>query len=174
MAQIGRFRTLAAGAAVMASLLVFGLLVTATSPALSRCTTAQLKISLAPLSPGLGHAGNVIRFQNRGAACELRGYPGADGIANGKVVVHAKRTLSGYLAGAHKIVTVTLAHGATASAALEGLETSAPNFGACHHYQSLEVTPPNDLTGVRLHPKVTVCYPEVHPVIAGKSGSDRA
>ena len=157
-------------------LVAFAVLAPAASSAHSggaaRCGSSQLRISLAYLSPGLSHGGNVIRFRNEGATCSLRGYPGVDGLAaNGRVVVHATRTLRGYLGGARKIRTITLRDGQVASATFEGLDTTITGR-PCHAYRFLKITPPNGTHSVRLRPPGSFCYPEIHPVVAGKTGRD--
>ena len=137
----------------------------------SECTTAQVHISLGTFQGGLGHGGWPIVFKNRGGICTLRGYPGVDGLsASGAVVVHAKRTLYGYLGGTHTIKTVTLAEGKTASAFLEGFNAPTPHQ-PCHPFKYLKITPPNQTKSVKIAAHDSVCYPEIHPVVVGSSGS---
>jgi hypothetical protein len=135
-----------------------------------QCATSQLKVSLGPFDGGVGHGGYPIIFRNTGGACSMYGYPGVDGLtASGKTVVRAARRLYGYLGGTHKITTVTVANGKTASAFFEGLNsdlTSKP----CPKFAKLAVTPPNDTTSVRVK-ATTLCHPEIHPVVPGRSGS---
>jgi hypothetical protein len=135
-----------------------------------QCATSQLKVSLGQFDGGVGHGGYPIIFKNTGSACSMYGYPGVDGLtASGKTVVRASRRLYGYLGGTHKITTVTVATGKTASAFFEGLNsdlTSKP----CPKFAKLAVTPPNDTTGVRIK-ATTLCHPEIHPVVPGSSGS---
>jgi hypothetical protein len=114
----------------------------------------------------------AIRFHNRGGRCALRGYPGVDGLRHGHAVVHARRTRRGYLAGA-PVRTVTLRHGRTASATLEG--ASGPYPGRrCRRYRALRITPPNETHSIRRRVRAAFCYPEVHPVVHGRSGTKRA
>jgi hypothetical protein len=137
----------------------------------SECTTAQLHLSLGAFQGGVGHGGRPIVFKNRGGICTLRGYPGVDGLsASGAVVVHAKRTLYGYLGGTHTIKTVTLAKGKTASAFFEGFNAPAPHQ-TCHPFKYLKITPPNQTNSVKIASRDSVCYPEIHPVVVGSSGS---
>jgi Protein of unknown function (DUF4232) len=135
-----------------------------------QCATGQLKVSLGQFDGGVGHGGYPIIFKNTGRACSLRGYPGVDGLtASGKTVVHASRSLSGYLGGTHKITTVTVATGKTASAFFEGLNSDLTGK-PCPKFAQLAVTPPNDRTSVRVKAS-TLCYPSIHPVVPGSSGS---
>jgi hypothetical protein len=135
-----------------------------------RCATSQLKVSLGEFDGGVGHGGYPIIFKNKGRTCSMYGYPGVDGLTtSGKTVVHASRTLYGYLGGTHKITTVTVASGKTASAFFEGLN-AAISGRPCPEFDKLAVTPPSDKTSVRI--KATpLCYPQIHPVVAGSSGS---
>jgi hypothetical protein len=160
------------GPAVAAALAVAALALPAITGAtgVPHCTTSQLKVSLGQFSGGVGHGGYPIVFKNTGTACSLYGYPGVDGLtAGGKPVVHAKRTLFGYLGGAHKIATVTVATGRTASAYFEGLNSDLTGK-PCPTFSLLAVTPPNDTTSVRVKAG-TLCYPTIHPVVPGSSGS---
>ncbi len=139
----------------------------------SPCLTNQLSISDKPASGGLSHAGIVLVFTNHGAPCTLTGYPGVDGLRAGAAVVHAERTLSGYLGGAKSTATVTLSAGRSASALLEGLD-GPPAGQKCASYTSLLVTPPNDRRSVPLNSRAPLCSPQIHPVVAGGSGSANA
>jgi hypothetical protein len=137
----------------------------------SECTTAQLHVSLGTFQGGVGHGGWPIVFKNRGGLCALRGYPGVDGLSSsGAVVVHAKRTRYGYLGGTRTIKTVTLAKGKTASAFLEGYNAPSPHQ-ICHPFKYLKITPPNQIRSVNIASRDSVCYPEIHPVVVGSSGS---
>lgn len=139
----------------------------------SPCLTNQLSISDKPASGGLSHAGIVLVFTNHGAPCTLTGYPGVDGLRAGAAVVHAERTLSGYLGGAKSTATVTLPTGQSASALLEGLD-GPPAGQRCASYTSLLVTPPNDRQSVPLISRAPLCSPQIHPVVVGGSGSANA
>jgi hypothetical protein len=157
-----------AAASVLAALIVT-IPASSAGSSLPGCTTAQLRISLGQFNGGVGHGGYPILFKDLGASCTLRGYPGVDGLsASGATVVHAKRTLFGYLGGTRTITTVTLTHGKSASALLEGLNASAPGQ-PCHRFQKLEITPPNATTSVKL-PAFSICYPEIHPVVRTLDG----
>jgi hypothetical protein len=135
-----------------------------------QCATSQLHIALGPFNGGVGHGGYPIRFTNTGSTCSMFGYPGVDGLAaNGSTVVHAQRTLFGYLGGTHKETRVTVTHGQTASALLEGLNFAAQGQ-PCHAFKALLVTPPNQTRSVKVSRASSVCYPQIHPVVPGGSG----
>ena len=85
------------------------------------CTTSHLRIGLGSTSSGLTHFGYPITFKNTGAACSMRGYPAVVGLgAGGRTAVTPKRSPNGYLGAGHRIATVTIAKGHTASAYFEG------------------------------------------------------
>lgn len=139
-----------------------------------QCASYQLAISLGAYGAAAGHIGVPIRFQNEGRPCRLRGYPGIDGLsAVGRVVVQAKRLLQGYLGGARQIATITLTHGQYASALFEGVDPAFLPGQPCHSYRDLRITPPDATRGVRLYARYSFCYPEIHPVIAGRTGTRR-
>lgn len=139
----------------------------------ARCATYQLVISLGPYGAGAGHIGVPIRFQNEGRTCSLRGYPLVDGLsATGRVVVHAGNSLNGYLGGAGRVATITLAAGQTASALLEG--ANFPIQGRpCHPYRALRIAPPHATRSVRFSARYSFCYPTIHPIVAGRTGTRR-
>jgi hypothetical protein len=138
------------------------------------CQGRQLRIRLTPASPGASHHGYVLLFQNRGEACTVSGYPGVDAFsAQGRRLVSARRTKSGYLGGVqpgHRIPKVRLATGKTASALVEWVT----GLQSCPRAQSLKVTAPNAIRSVRLSPKSLgserLCHLEVHPVVLGVTG----
>ena len=139
------------------------------------CRTSQLTISLHGIPGGADHEGVVIRFRNNGQACTLRGYPGVDGATqSGRVVVHARRTPSGYLGGPGRTATVHLPTARTASALLEGLGGQMRGGPPCHHYQDLIITPPRNQRRVIRPDGNGVCYPQIHPVTSGRNGGANA
>jgi hypothetical protein len=111
-------------------------------------------------------------FTNRGEPCALRAYPGVDGIgADGRPLVHAKRTMRGYLGGAVSPETVPLGHGQIASALVEGLNGPVAGSPPCPKYVAYLVTPPNETHSVRLPSAYSMCNLEVHPVVPGRDGT---
>jgi Protein of unknown function (DUF4232) len=180
-------RVVAGGAAVLVATAIFGgeavaagrvggARPSAKASAAARCQGKRLRVTLALASPGLSHHGYVLRFENRGPACTISGYPGVDGLsAQGRRVLSARRTKSGYLGGVgpgHPIPRVRLAKGKTASAILEWIDLGPP----CPEVQSLKVTAPGAVVSVQLAPKSlqaeTLCDVEVHPVVPGRSGQE--
>ena len=158
----------AAGVLLIAAAAAF---VPAQSSGASLCATKQLRITIAAVPGGLDHVGAAVRFRNQGSTCVLRGYPGVDGlVADGRAVVHATRSLSGYLGGAKALESVVLGHGKTASALYEGLGGPLPGH-RCPNYRFLEITPPNETHSVRLRVDRGLCSPQIHPVVAGRTGS---
>jgi hypothetical protein len=141
------------------------------------CKSSQLKTTRSSVQAGLGHRVIVLMFKNKGVACTLHGYPGADlQSAKFKRLVSAKRTRSGYFGGlkpGEKPPFVHLRKGQTASAIVEWVVLSGP-LGACVHAKYLVVTPPNTSRSVRFAPadfKIEpVCALSIHPVVPGKSG----
>lgn len=142
-----------------------------------RCGTSKLRITVGAASPGVSHHGYVLRFQNRGGTCTLTGYPGVDGVSGqGKTLVSARRTKSGYLGGlrpGEPIPRVGLARGKTASALLEYVDGPVPGL-SCPGVAALKVTPPNASASVRLAPtglsSEVLCQLQIHPVVPGTSG----
>ena len=136
-----------------------------------RCQTVQLRVSFAPISGGLEHAGGVVGFRNRSSSrCALGGYPGVAGLsASGATVFNARRTLAGYLGGPRRTRTVVLAPGANASALLEWLDIPAPGQ-KCARIRQLGVTPPGDRQSIGLPVAGRLCGPTIHPVVAGRRG----
>ncbi len=138
------------------------------------CTTAQLTISLGVMESGLSHYGYILLFKNNGPSCSVYGYPGLDADnAAGVAVVHAQRTLSGYLGGLGQEVAepmVSLTTGQTASALFEGYAPGVLST-PCPTYTTLVVTPPNETHPIQLNSPQTVCQLQIHPVVPGTSGN---
>jgi hypothetical protein len=141
-----------------------------------RCQANALGISLTDVGAYSFHTGFAIEFKNRGSACTITGYPGADALsATGRRILSAKRTKSGYIGGVFSgpIPMVHLATGETASAMVEWAD-GAPVGVPCPPVHSLRITPPGAVSSVILSPKSlqteTLCLFQVHPVVPGRSG----
>jgi hypothetical protein len=147
----------------------------APASAAARCQTSQLRLGFHGVSPGLSHVGFAVVFHNRGAQCSLEGYPGFDAVTATGHTVHAKRELAGYLGGAKAIRPVVLGHGKAASAMYEGLAIGRNGkASACPRFTHVVVTPPNATTSVRRSIRPTrICDLAIHPVVPGRSGSQR-
>lgn len=139
------------------------------------CATRELTVSLHTTEGGAGHVGIRILFENRASrACSMSGYPGVDGTKDGRVVVRARRTARGYLGGPGRVTTVAVAPNGYASALLEGFAGEVSGRGRCRPFDSLVITPPNETTSVTRATDTTLCYPEIHPVVRGRSGAAEA
>ena len=121
-----------------------------------------------------GHGSLDLVFVNRlPQACTIVGYPGVDAVnASGGVLAHAKRTLNGYSGGAKAIKTLTVQPGQTVSARVEWLNFDPTTAGACTFSKMIEVTPANTTNTAELPAQVSVCGLQVHPTVAGDSGTD--
>ena len=144
------------------------------------CVSGQISVTAGPSGAGLGHVGVVLRFRSTASdTCTLSGYPGATFVTAGGRDVPARRTRNGYLGGlaaaSGLLPVVHVLPGHTVSAYLEGLDSDAAHGGGpCPRYAHLLVTPPNQTVTARMtSPLMTICLPEVHPVVAGTSGRAR-
>jgi Protein of unknown function (DUF4232) len=144
----------------------------------TRCTFAELEISLGQMGAGLGHEGGTVLFENTGtSACALAGYPGVAALnSTGQQVAQAQRTPSGYLGGMETGSTtpplVELQPGGTASAMVEGTDVPVGNATSCPTYAAVLVTPPTSTQSTRLTLSLPGCSPlQVHPVVSGTTGS---
>jgi hypothetical protein len=133
----------------------------------------------------LGHEDQILLFTNTSStACTLTGYPGVAGLdAGGAQRVQARRIVGDYLGGLSPDTTtlphVSLAPGRSASAVVEGTD-NPPGAQPCPYYPFLLVTPPNLTKQVQVQvfglgtrpPGLPGCTAiEVHPVVAGTTGS---
>jgi len=146
------------------------------STSVSHCTDSQVRVREGRSDGAAGHIGIRIHFKNKSSAtCSVRGYPGAAGLnKHGKQVVQAQRTRRGMLGGLkphHKIPTVVLHSGDVATAVIEGVDVPVKNH-RCRTLHGLLVTPPNLFDAVHLRHAPPDCDGiQIHPVIAGKTGS---
>jgi hypothetical protein len=138
------------------------------------CKKSQLRFSIDhSVEGGASHFGEVLNFRSvTNVPCALRGYPGVDGLANNRAVVHAKRTPKGYLGGPGRTSTIVLLPGHTASALLEGVN-GAIQGRPCPKYTSLLVTSPNEAHSFSAGERYPLCYLEVHPVVSDSGGGKR-
>jgi hypothetical protein len=152
---------------------------TATMPASAAlCAGPNVGVSGKMASSAAGHQGVVLLFVNNGStSCVLHGYPGAAGLnASGAQLTQAQRTLTGMMGGLAPGVTalprITLAHGQTASAVVEGTDVPSGTETSCPTYPSLLVTAPNTKVSVTIPLSLPGCSGlQVHPVVPGTSGS---
>ena len=147
------------------------------------CSNGQITVSDTDGGAALGHVKQVLVFTNTShTACVLTGYPGVAGLNSiGVGEVQATRTLNGYMGGLLPGETappvISLAPEQTASAVVEGTDNPIGSQ-PCPHFQALLVTPPNltEQTRVGISEAGMEGFPgcsglEVHPVVAGSSGS---
>jgi hypothetical protein len=150
----------------------------ASAAALASCRSGTTTVSVGRGSGGLGHLAITLLFHNgSGSRCVLFGYPGVALASASGTQVQAARTRSGYLGGlsssATAVPVVRLGPGQTASALMEG-DDVASGGGTCPGYASLLVTPPNETSTQHLARSLTaLCSPQIHPVVAGATGSQR-
>jgi Protein of unknown function (DUF4232) len=156
---------------VLAAFVLTGVSASATTTS-SACGNSSVAVSNSPSQSATGHSSLVLLFKNvGGAACTLTGYPGLDALGgSNQVLVHAKRTLFGFMGGAAAVTTVTLAPGGSASATVEWLNFNPATSGDCTFSKSIAATPPNTTKTVNLPASVSICQLQVHPVVAGTTG----
>lgn len=138
------------------------------------CGNHSLTVSATRSDSASGHSRIVLLFRNTThATCSLYGYPGLDALAaNGQVLAHARRTLAGFMGGSrHGLRTIVIRPGGYGSAVVEWLNFNPVTTGPCRYSHSVATTPPNTTHTVRLARSVSVCALQVHPTVAGTSGS---
>ena len=134
------------------------------------CTSAQLTVTTGPARAAVGHRGVPLVFSLApgAAACTLTGYPGVDS-GDGGPLLHAERTVRGYLGGLPSGVdvppTVTVWPGHPAQAIVEGLAVDADG-NQCPTYTDLLVTAPDTTGTVTVPAAIDTCRLQVHPVTA--------
>jgi hypothetical protein len=141
------------------------------------CTAQSLSVTGSAASGGDSHAGLVIVYTNTGQIpCSMSGYPGLAILsAAGKQIIQATRTPSGYLGGIRNgkppFATVLLDAGGSASALVEGQVVN--NTGkTCPTEHALLTTPPATTAPIKISATTVFCgQVQIHPIVAGKSGS---
>ncbi len=140
------------------------------------CRGQDLAVGSAGRGVAGGHGGLVLLFTNRGSApCTLRAYPGMDALdGSGRVLAHAQRTPRGFIGGLPPGVTrpptLTVLRGQTVSALSEW--DNIQGGGGCPSVSArIAVTPPNTTTTSTLPDQVPTCNLQIHPVVAGTTGS---
>jgi hypothetical protein len=127
-------------------------------------------VTLGAQAAGLGHRSVQVVFRNTGTTpCQVRGYPGVDGLAaDGTTMAHAARTLHGYLGGIRdtgRLPTAILQPGQSTSSMVEGT-ASTPDGGSCAGIKQLLVTAPDDTVSTRLSWDTDICSNfQVHPIM---------
>lgn len=169
------WRARLAATAVGGTLVAGGLLATAgqADAAVPACGNSSLAVTRAPGDSAAGHSRFLLLFRNvTHSTCSLYGYPGLDALDRyGHVMAHAQRTLSGYMGGPGVIRNVLIAPGGFASAVVEWVNFNPVTGGTCRFSTSVATTPPNTTHTVHLPASVSICRLQVHPTVAGTSGS---
>jgi hypothetical protein len=104
------------------------------------CSNGQVQVSNGGEHRGLGHRDVILTFSlfSGTAACTLTGYPGVDSGAGGPLV-HAERTLTGYMGGirgSDTPPTITVSESQPAYAVVEGVAVDAQD-PYCRSIQSM-------------------------------------
>ena len=130
------------------------------------CSSGQVQVSVAGSQGASGHSEETLMFSLAPGAgpCTLTGYPGVDTGAGGPLI-HAERTLSGFMGGVRGPTppTVTLSPSQPAYARVEGAVIDA-NGNECPGYTTLQVTPPDTTDTVTVPADTYFCRFQVHPV----------
>jgi len=153
-------------ALIAAAAAAVALPVTAHADPTPPCSSGQVQVSVADSQGASGHSLETLMFSLApGAApCTLTGYPGVDSGAGGPLI-HAKRTLSGFMGGVRGPTppTVTLSPSQPAYARVEGAVIDA-NGNECPSYTTLQVTPPDTTDTFTVPTDIYFCRFQVHPV----------
>ena len=147
---------------------------TAASALTPACGNRAIAVTATRTEGATGHGSLVLLFRNKTThSCTLFGYPGLDALnASGGVMRHARRTVNGFAGGSSNgVQTIRVASGRYASATVEWLNFNPVTAGACRFSASIAATPPNTGHTVVLDRSVSVCRLQVHPTVAGRSGS---
>jgi Protein of unknown function (DUF4232) len=155
-------------AAVATALAITALPATANADPVPPCANGDVVVTAGQYESGMGHRGLTLVFSLApGAdACTLTGYPGVDS-GEGGPLLHAERTLSGYLGGIRADVppTITVTPSQPATAVVEGDTANTVGDVKCPAYSDLRVTPPDTTDTVTVSGGIDgACHFQVHPV----------
>jgi Protein of unknown function (DUF4232) len=157
---------LAAGAITVAA--TVGLPAVAHADPPPPCATGQVHVSNGGEHRASGHRLVVLEFSLApGAqACTLTGYPGVDSGAGGPLL-HADRTLSGFMGGLRTdaLPTLTVSEYQPATALVEGVAVDREDpYRLCPTYTELLVTPPDTTEATTIPIWMDTCELQVHPM----------
>jgi hypothetical protein len=132
------------------------------------CSSGQVQVSNSGNQGASGHREVTLMFSLApGAApCTLTGYPGVDSGAGGPLI-HATRTLSGFMGGVRTETppTITLSPSQPAYAVVEGVGFDRRDVNrSCPTYTDLQVTPPDTTDTVTVPARIDTCELQIHPV----------
>ncbi|MVU80354.1 DUF4232 domain-containing protein [Nocardia sp. ET3-3] len=142
---------------------------TPTDTTLAACAPGQVDVTAKSMGAAMSHDGITLTFSiaNPSQSCTLTGYPGMDEITDTGTVIHAERTLNGYVGGLPQGTTtpptVVVKSGHPAHAIAEG--TSCGPYGKPDpKVVKTEVTPPNSTDTRVIDAAVYTCTLKIHPV----------
>ena len=132
------------------------------------CSSGQVQVSNGGQQAASGHREIVLVFSLAPGAdeCTLTGYPGVDSGAGGPLI-HATRTLSGFMGGLRTDVPPTIPVTATTPgrAVIEGVAVDKHDpERLCPTYTELRVTPPDTTDTVTVPADIDTCELQVHPM----------
>jgi hypothetical protein len=130
------------------------------------CASGQLEVSGSKTIAAAGHRAVVLTFALKpgAAACTLTGYPGVDSGSGGPLI-HANRTVSGYMGGLRDgtPTTVTVSAARQATAVIEGIASDTAG-NQCPTYTDFLVTVPDTTDTMTVTAKLDTCVLQVHPI----------
>ena len=134
----------------------------------SPCSDGQVQVSNGGVESASGHREVLLIFSLAPGAgpCTLTGYPGVDSGAGGPLI-HATRTLSGFMGGVRTdtLPTVAVSPSQPAYAVVEGVGFDPRDVDrSCPTYTDLQVTPPDTTDTVTVETHIDTCQFQVHPV----------
>ncbi|MEU6580224.1 DUF4232 domain-containing protein [Nocardia sp. NPDC046763] len=133
------------------------------------CASGQVDVTAKGMGAAMSHDGITLTFSivDPSQACTLTGYPGMDEITDTGTVIHAERTLNGYIgglpAGTETPPTVVVKSGHPAHAIAEGT-SCGPYNKPDPKIVKTEVTAPNSTDTRVIDAAVHTCTLEIHPV----------
>jgi hypothetical protein len=135
------------------------------------CWADQIAVNASETQGAVGHRALTLVFTLAGGAtpCTLTGYPWVDSGAGGPLI-HAERTLRGYMGGLPADVdvppTVTLSLSQQAQAIVESMAIDGSG-NQCPTYTDLQVNPPGTVFVFAVPATIDACHLQVHPITAG-------
>jgi hypothetical protein len=135
---------------------------------IAACSNGQVQVSNGGEQAASGHREAILTFSLVPGAgpCTLTGYPGVDSGTGGPLI-HAKRTLSGFMGGVRTDTppTITVSASQPAHAVVEGVAVDANDMARkCPTYTALHVTPPDTTDTATIPIHMDTCEMQVHPV----------
>jgi hypothetical protein len=130
------------------------------------CSSDQVQVTEAGSQAASSHLGLLLQFSLEPGAgqCSLTGYPGVDASGPDAPLLHAQRSMFGFMGGLKGATppTVVVSPGQPAYALVEGRAVDAEG-NDCPKYTDLHVTAPDTTETVTVGDGVG-CYVFIHPV----------